>query len=120
MKGVNPTKTQKKILDFMMKFESEHGRFPVLREIAEYMGYSNTSSAQYYLRVLKIIGYLGHYFGTSNYFEVKKDIKYPTSWEEIPFTGIKRLKVPGGWFVCHRKEPMFKFDDTDHRWELED
>lgn len=51
------TKKQKKMLDFIKKYISEHGEAPTLREMADFMG-KTVSAAQFRLRTLVLKGFI--------------------------------------------------------------
>lgn len=46
------TERQRDVLDFVARFQEEHGVAPTLREIAEHFGFSSTASAQKHVRLL--------------------------------------------------------------------
>lgn len=52
------TKKQKEVLTFILRFISENGYSPALKEVATYLQTNNLSTAQYFVRELEGRGYL--------------------------------------------------------------
>ena len=52
------TKTQQKILDFIIELKSKKGITPTLAEIAKYFGYENRSTVQQHLQAIEKKGFI--------------------------------------------------------------
>lgn len=64
MSSIKPlTDKQQKVLDYINFYQLENGQAPTLREIAEFLGTSNISTAQYFVDQIKM---RGHISKTSN------------------------------------------------------
>ena len=82
------TDKHKKVLEFLLKYQSENGRPPSIREIGEMVGISSTSVVNYYLDQLKKMGYL------ERDDRVSRGLRLTDKVNEIIQTTTDLLKIP--------------------------
>jgi repressor LexA len=85
--------SQKKVLDFIEKFNSKHGYPPTYETIAENLGYAGKSSVQHFVQILEDKGYLTKQNRLSDGLTIHKGENF------IPLLG----KVAAGLPIEHRK-----------------
>ena len=85
--------SQKKVLDFIQKYNSKHGFAPTYEVIADNLGYAGKSAAQHFVKVLIDKGYLTKQTRLSDGVVIHKD------QNQLPLLG----KVAAGLPIEHKK-----------------
>lgn len=76
------TKRQKEVLNFVIRFIAKNGYPPALKEIAEFLGTENISTAQYFIQELEDKGYLKKKTGAT------RGISPISQSQSVPLLGI--------------------------------
>lgn len=68
MENLNPK--ERRVYNYILKFQSEHGYAPTVRELSSALGYRSTSSVHMYLKRLEMFGFITGEDGKSRSFKI--------------------------------------------------
>ncbi len=86
--GINLSKRQREILDFITEFMNDHGYAPSLREIGEYFNLSSPATIHEHINNLKKKGFLKASYNSARSIELVNEIVNYAQAIELPLAGL--------------------------------